>query len=343
MEETNQEVSYKYLSEKRNVGIIGMTVKEGQGLEGPEKAPEQLRTSGLLDVIQNLNWVITDYGDVDKDSVLKEADEFEKDEKDNETKDYKYKDLKNAKLLGAANHRLHTITKKISESKQFCLTLGGDHGIATGSISGLKATYPDLKIIWVDAHADCNLPEDSSSGNYHGMPVAHLLGWIPEKSVPGFDWLKSCVKVEDIVFIGLRDIDQGERKNLKKYGIKCFTMHEVIKYGIGEVMKQSIDYLFKDGKQHPLHISFDVDGIDPAVAYGTGTKCRGGLQYREAHYIIRETAMTGCLVSMDLVEINPMLDRPIEVYHGDNQRIKGTETVALGIELAESALGYTLF
>jgi len=339
MEDKYQEVTYKYLDESRSVGIIGVTVKEGQGLEGPEKAPEHLRNGGLLEVIEGMSWNYVDYGDVTRESVARENEEIEKEALE---KEYKYADLKNAKVLGAANYKLHSFTKKISENKQFCLTLGGDHGVATGSIAGLKATYPDLKIIWVDAHADCNMPEDSPSGNYHGMPVAHLLGWIPEKSVPGFDWLKACVKAEDIVFIGLRDIDKGERKNLKKAGIKCFTMHEVLRHGIGEVMKKAINHLFKDGKEYPLHISFDVDGIDPSFAYGTGTKCKGGLLYREAHYIIREAALTGCLVGMDLVEINPLLDRPIEHFHGDNEHIKATETVALGIELVESALGHTL-
>lgn len=337
MEEKFEGSTYKYLDEKRSVGIIGYSLKEGQGLEGPDKAPEELRKAGLLKVIKSMNWAYTDYGDVTADKLNSEEKEKEIVEKE-----FKYGDIKNSWVLGAANYQIHLNTKKISENKHFCLTLGGDHGVATGSISGLKSTYSDLKIIWVDAHADCNLPEDSPSGNYHGMPVAHLLGWIPEKSVPGFDWFKPCIKPEDIVFIGLRDIDDGERKNLKKHGVKCFTMHEVLKLGIGEIMKKAIEYLNQDGKDHPIHLSFDVDGIDPSVAYGTGTKCKGGLLYREAHYIIRELAATGCLVGLDLVEINPLLDRPIEHFHGDNENINGTETVVLGIELVASALGHTL-
>jgi arginase len=324
--------------ENKTVGIVGVVIKEGQDIEGPEKAPEIMRQSGLYEVIKSLGWDYSDYQNVSRDNLQFE----ERENKEMNEKEYKYHDLKNATILGAANKKLHSITKKIAQSRQFCLTLGGDHGVATGSISGLKATYPDLKIIWIDAHADCNLPEDSMSGNYHGMPVAHLLGWIPDKSIPGFDWFKSCISPEDIVFIGLRDVDPQEKKNLRKHNIKCFSMHEVIKEGISSVIKMAKDYLFKDGKEHPIHVSFDVDGIDPLYAYGTGTKSRGGLSYREAHYILRELYSTGCLVGLDVVEINPLLDKPKEKFHGDNNLISGTETVALGIELIASSLGDTL-
>jgi len=253
--------------------------------------------------------------------------------------DYKYTNLKNSQLIGKVCQTLYDRTQKIAEKKQFCLTLGGDHGLATGSISGLKSIYPDLKVIWVDAHADCNVPEDSPSGNYHGMPVAHLLGWIPEGTVPGFDWFKPCLSKDDIVYIGLRDLDKGEKANLKKHGIKCFTMDDVLRYGIAGVMERTLEFFRKD-KQHPIHISFDIDAVDPSIAFGTGTKSRGGLLYREAHYIIREAAATGNLVGMDMVEINPILDgEDREHFHGDNKLIKGTQTVALGIELISSALG----
>ena len=330
---SENKISYKFLKEQ-TVGVVGVSVKEGQDLEGPELAPEYLRKCGLENILKSLGWDINDQGDIRED-VLK----CDNSEKETIIKQYKYNNLKNILELGAVNNKLHLTTKGFGEKGQFCLTLGGDHGIGSGSISGLKAAYPNLKVIWVDAHADCNTPETSPSGNYHGMPAAHLLGWMEEKTVPGFDWFKPCLTNKDIVFIGLRDIDAQEKNNLKKHQIKCFTMHEILKYGIGSVVEQAIKYLFEDGKDHPLHISFDIDGVDPSVAYGTGTKARGGILYREAHYIIREAAMTGCLVGMDMVEINPLLDRPKEVYHGDSKVISGTETVSLGLELIASALG----
>jgi arginase len=330
MDHKDFSTEYIYLEGKK-VGIIGVSIKEGQDLEGPEIAPEHLRKAGLHEVINSLDWEYKDYLDIKEENIM--LDTVNKDE-------YKYRDLKHGLKIGAACKTLNSYVRKIAEAGQFSLILGGDHGIATGSVSGLKAVYPDLKILWIDAHADCNLPEDSPSGNYHGMPVAHLFGWIPENTIPGFDWFKPCLKKEDFVFIGLRSIDEGERKNLKKHGIKLYTMHEVTKYGIGAVLKEAIEYLSKDGKNSPIHISFDIDGIDPSAAYGTGTRARGGLSYREALYIVRETADTGRLVGMDLVEINPLIDRTREHFHGDNKFIQeATETVSLGLELIGCALG----
>lgn len=334
---SNDMIKYKFL-EGNTVGIIGVSVKEGQDLEGPEEAPKILRKSGLLDAIRALDWQIVDHDDITTESL-----EFLKLDDVETRKIYKYDNLKNSVLLGSVCHKIHQTTKKIAESKHFCLTLGGDHGLATGTISGLKSVYSDLKIIWVDAHADCNIPEDSPSGNYHGMPVAHLLGWMAEGTIPGFDWFKPCLKSEDIVYIGLRDLDKGEKISLKKHGIKCFTMDDVMRFGIGGVMERTLDYLNKDGIEHPIHISFDIDSVDPSIAYGTGTKAKGGLIYREAHYLIREAAATGHLIGLDMVEINPSLDIDIkEVLHGDNKLIKGTETICLGIELICSALGEKL-
>jgi arginase len=328
------QIKYKYIKDK-TVGIIGVSVKEGQDLEGPEKAPQYLRDCGLFDVIKSLDWVAQDYGDITEHNIVLEKKEDLIKEKGS---DYLYTDLKNALELGAVCKKLYMNTKKMAEAGQFALTLGGDHGLATGSISGLKAAYPDLKIIWVDAHGDCNVPETSPSGNYHGMPVAHLLGWMGDKTVPGFDWLSPCITNEDIVFIGLRDLDKEEKKLMRKNNIKCYTMHDILKIGIGGVLEQTLKYLTKDG-DHPIHISFDIDAIDPSVAYGTGTKSRGGLLYREAHYIVREAVSTGLVVGLDIVEINPLLDTPKEHYHGDNKYIKGTETVSLGLELIASVLG----
>lgn len=335
MQDINDDTRKYKLLKGRTIGLVGVSIKEGQDLEGPELAPQKIREAGLFDVINSLGWNCEDYGDIKEATKIDLQREVNKNEGN-----YKYKDMKNALELGSINKQLYETTKKMSGKGEFALTLGGDHGLASGSISGLKATYPNLKVIWVDAHADCNTPETSPSGNYHGMPVAHLLGWMGDKTVPGFDWFSPCLTNKDIVFIGLRDLDGEEKKNLRKYGIKCFTMHEVLKFGIGEVMKQTLAYLGQDGGENsPLHVSFDIDGCDPDIAYGTGTRARGGIQYREAHYILREAAATERLVGMDMVEINPLMDRPNEHFHGDNKHIKGTQTVAFGISLIASTLG----
>merc|ERR1711874_95272 len=251
--------------------------------------------------------------------------------------------------IGSVLKGLHFKVKHICESGQFCLSLGGDHGIATGSISGVKAVYKDLKVIWIDAHADINVPEESPSGNYHGMPVAHLLGWIKKGYFPNFEWLELednlMIKPEDIVYIGLRDLDEGEKRNLVKHNIKCYTMHHVDKLGIANVMDEIVDYFKLKDSKVPIHISLDIDGIDPIHAPGTGTRSKGGLNEREAHYILRELNNYKCIVSMDLVEINPLLDRELsEPYHGDIGDVTSTklQTVSLGLELIASALGYKI-
>eukprot|EP01016_Furgasonia_blochmanni_P050702 TRINITY_DN7876_c0_g1_i1.p1 TRINITY_DN7876_c0_g1~~TRINITY_DN7876_c0_g1_i1.p1 ORF type:complete len:350 (-),score=109.26 TRINITY_DN7876_c0_g1_i1:174-1223(-) len=288
------------------------------------------------EAIEALGWEVKDHGDISaKNTPIPPADP---------NKTYKTK-IENDELLGAMNHSLHKVTKAASADKNFVLTIGGDHSVGSGSISGLRETYENLKVIWIDAHGDCIIPEFSDYPHYHGMPAAHLLGWIPDGTVKGFDWFSGKLKVEDIVYIGIRDIDADEKVHLKKFGVKYFCMDSVDELGIGETVRQALAYLDPKNEGHPIHITFDVDGIDPLWAPGTGTRSRGGLTYREANYLLRKVANTGNLVGLDIVEINPALEpnkAPREVYHGDNKLIKGTETVCLGIELAISALGRTL-
>lgn len=183
----------------------------------------------------------------------------------------------------------------------FPLTLGGDHSIGAGSLAGILKIRPNTGVIWVDAHADINTPEMSESGNMHGMPVGLLMNGVggdPSK-IPGFEWLGSedmkdaRLDSSAIVYIGLRDVDTKEREVLREKGIKTFTMFDVDKYGIGGVMEQTLDYLLKDDKDRPIHLSYDIDAVDPILAPATGTAVRGGLTYREAHYVAEATARSG--------------------------------------------------
>lgn len=259
------------------------------------------------------------------------------------SKEYKYV-LPNIEILGVMNKKLAEAAQAASAEKNFTLILGGDHGLATGSISGMLETYPDLKVIWIDAHGDCNIPEISPSGNYHGMPVAHLLGWIPEGSMKGFDWFVPKLKAENIVFIGLRDLDKGEKKLLEDHNIKFYTPFDIeTTGGMGKVMSEVLEYLGAEkGQKSPVHISFDVDGCDPSFIPATGTKSRCGLSERESHFILQRTQRTGNLVSLDMVEINPELEPKKdlrEVLHGDNKLLKGTPSVVYAMEFILSALG----
>ncbi|RHY35534.1 hypothetical protein DYB32_000005 [Aphanomyces invadans] len=207
------------------------------------------------------------------------------------------------------------VEKKASEGK-FCLVLGGDHTIGTGSLAGLLRVHPDAGIIWVDAHADINTPQTTESGNMHGMPISFLIqGLVDPARVPGFEWLVDgpIMKPEQLVYIGLRDVDSGaypdsiklhecrahgtlgERRIIKELGIKAFCMQAVDKYGIGKTMEMALDHLC--GKQlRPLHMSYDIDAVDPVDAPSTGTRGTSS------------NANVGKpLVGLDMVEVNPSL------------------------------------
>lgn len=167
-----------------------------------------------------------------------------------------------------------------------------------GTVSGTKKKFPDAAVIWVDAHADINTPLTTDSGNLHGCPISFLLG-LKGCDIPPFNiWLEPCLAPQDLVYIGLRDIDNGEKRILKDLGIKVFSMHDVDKHGIGRVMEMALGYV---GATRPIHLSFDVDALDPTVAPSTGTPVRGGLSFREGHYICEAIAETGNLVSLDIV------------------------------------------
>ncbi len=206
-----------------------------------------------------------------------------------------------------------------------------------------KQVHRDLAVIWVDAQADANTPETSPSMHYHGMPAAHLMGWF-KKNPLGFEWFpKTYCSEAQFSFIGLRDVDKKEGELLMHSDIHVFSMREVDELGLKACIERAIQGVDPSGRR-PIHLSLDVDAVDPSVAPGTGTRARGGLSYREIHYICEEIALTGRLVSMDLVEVNPGLDPPLcDKLHGDDKDLnRTTPTVGLGIDLILSALGKSI-
>ncbi|EKG21004.1 Ureohydrolase [Macrophomina phaseolina MS6] len=234
------------------------------------------------------------------------------------------------------------VTRKLSEQVyeharqgRCVLTLGGDHSIAIGSISGTAKAVRErlgreIAVIWVDAHADINTPETSDSGNIHGMPVAFLTGLAKEDREDIFGWIKEdqMISVKKLVYIGLRDVDKGEKKILRENGIKAFSMHDIDRHGIGKVMDMALGWI---GSDTPIHLSFDVDSLDPQFAPSTGTPVRGGLTLREGDYIAECVAETGSLIALDLVEVNPSLESA-----------GASETVRAGCSIVRCALGDTL-
>ena len=189
------------------------------------------------------------------------------------------------------------------------LILGGDHSIAMGSLSGVaahaRAQDESVGLIWFDAHGDMNLPGISPSGNIHGMPLSHLLGHGDEelRMIKGF---APKIRPENVALIGIRDIDAGERKVIRDSGIHAFTMRDIDEQGMAQVAQRALE-IVNDGTAG-YHVSFDVDGCDPDVIPGTGTRVPGGVNYREAHLLLEYIADNGAMTSMDVVELNPFLD-----------------------------------
>jgi arginase len=250
--------------------------------------------------------------------------------------DPEYRGMKNARAVCAVTKKLSSQVYDHASKGRFVLTLGGDHSIAIGTISGTAKAIRerlgrDMAVIWVDAHADINTPEVSDSGNIHGMPLAFLTGLATEKKQDHpFGWIKEDqrVSVKKLVYIGLRDVDRAEKKLLREHGIKAFSMHDIDRHGIGKVMDMALGWI---GSDTPIHLSFDIDALDPMWAPSTGTAVRGGLTLREGDFIAECVHETGSLVALDLVEVNPSLEQQ-----------GAAETVRAGVSIVRCALGDTL-
>jgi arginase len=246
--------------------------------------------------------------------------------------------MKNPLAVSAVTKRIADQVYAQAIEGRMVLTLGGDHSIAIGTIAGsAKATRErigrEIAVIWVDAHADINTPETSDSGNIHGMPVAFVTGLAKESREEYFGWIKDAhlLSVKKLVYIGLRDVDAGEKRILRENGVKAFSMHDIDRHGIGRVMDMALAHI---GADTPIHLSFDVDALDPMWAPSTGTPVRGGLTLREGDYICECVHETGSLVAVDLVEVNPRL--------ADDKDVGAHETVRAGCSLVRCALGESL-
>ncbi|KAJ3415182.1 Arginase, catabolizes arginine to ornithine and urea [Chytridiales sp. JEL 0842] len=309
----NDRVEQRYIKAPYVVGVIGAGFSGGQPKGGVEQGPTMLVEHGLLKQIEDLGW------GVDMDEKFPNYDQFKP-----ETSAATGK-LKNATYVSRVCEDVYKTVKATCEKGHMALTLGGDHSLAMGTISGSSAVYKNLGVIWVDAHADINTPETTETGNLHGCPVSFLTGLAGK--VDAFKWLKPCLPLDRIVYIGLRDVDAAEKKILRDNGIKAFSMHEVDRWGIGKVMDMVFDYL---GRECPIHLSFDVDALDPSVAPSTGTPVRGGLTFREGHYIMETAHQSGALVAIDVMEVNPIL--------GDQEAM--LQTIQVGCSLVRSALDH---
>ncbi|OQR94124.1 arginase [Thraustotheca clavata] len=292
-------VSNPHVVMPQTVSVIGVPMTYGQPLLGTNFGPDMLRNAGLHKVITELGWCAEENGNLEiapptvNDPVI----------------DPDFGNAKSSFAVGNSIKQLADIYEQKAREGKFNLVLGGDHTIGAGSLAGLLRVHPDAGIIWVDAHADINTPMTSESGNMHGMPISFLMENLVDCSkVPGFEWLADSPKLkpEQLVYIALRDVDQGEKRILRELGIKAFCMQSVDRYGIGRTMEMALDYLCAE-KQRPIHMSYDIDAVDPVDAPSTGTRVRGGLTWREANYVAEAVAETNLLVGLDMVEVNPSL------------------------------------
>lgn len=300
----------KFGTTKTKLGLINAEFNKGQGKSGTELGPNCLKTEFLFKNLRNLDCEVVEY-DVVQDLIG--------------TSDPKiYYNTKNYVEVGKVNHLLSNTVCSAIDQGLVPVVLGGDHSLAIGSVHGsstaISKTHGDqalmgsgMGLIWVDAHADINTPLTSDTGNLHGQPVSFILHEL-DKYLPGlegFEWNLSCLPARNLVYIGLRDLDPAETILIKKYGIKAYSMSDVARIGIQQVMKEALEYLTINGELLPLHCSVDIDSLDPWYAPSTGTPVLGGLSLPELMYIGNIIHESGKLRALDLVEVNPLLSENI--------------------------------
>ncbi|GAB7346611.1 hypothetical protein MBLNU459_g1752t1 [Dothideomycetes sp. NU459] len=314
----------KFLPTSTELGLVAVGFSGGQCKDGVDAAPMALIEAGLINQLkEELEFNVHYDGQVHSYTEIMPKE------------DPDHRNMKRPKAVSAVTRALSKQVYDHAKEGRFVLTLGGDHSIAIGTISGTAKAIRErlgreMAVIWVDAHADINTPETSDSGNIHGMPVAFLTGLATEKNEDLFGWIQDDQRIstKKLVYIGLRDIDRGEKKILREHGIKAFSMHDIDRHGIGKVMDMALGWI---GTDTPIHLSFDVDALDPMWAPSTGTPVRGGLTLREGDFIAECVHETGSLVAMDLVEVNPSLEAE-----------GASETIRAGCSIVRCALGDTL-
>ncbi|WP_416829311.1 arginase [Ectobacillus polymachus] len=274
-----------------NISIIGVPMDLGQARRGVDMGPSAIRYAGIIDRIKALGYVVEDLGDIAVDHLQNKAG----------TANPK---LKNVEQVIQVCNQLAKAVDEVIQLRKFPLILGGDHSIAIGSIAGITKHYKNVGVIWFDAHGDLNTEETTPSGNIHGMSLAASIGYGNERLTHLYDVFPK-VKRENVIIIGARSLDEGEKELIHRQGLKVYTMHEIDRLGMSTVMEEAIAALSEcDG----IHLSLDLDGMDPHDAPGVGTPVTGGLTYRESHLAMEMLAESGMMISAEFVEVNPILD-----------------------------------
>lgn len=277
-----------------NVNILGIPMDLGAGRRGVDMGASALRNAHLAQTLRGLGHHVTDLGDVPvalPETLDKHA-------------------AGGLVFLDSILEACRATAERLAALPEdtFPITLGGDHSVSMGTVSGNarrggEHAGKSTGLLWVDAHSDYNTPQSSPSGNIHGMPVAHLTGLgDPGLAGLGGGW---HLRPEDIVMIGIRSVDASERELLREAGIKAYTMKDVDQLGITRITEEALERL--SGLER-LHVSFDADALDPSVCPGVGTPVPGGLTYREGHLLMELLSESGRVTSLDIVEVNPVLD-----------------------------------
>jgi arginase len=294
-------------STRRPAGIFGVPMDLGQDRRGVDMGPSAIRYARLQGALEELGYPVVDLGNaatpipetVDEDGEVRHLDA----------------------VRGVCDEVAARAVAMLSEGL-FPIFLGGDHSISIGTVSGAARASGRTGVIWLDAHADFNTPETSPSGNIHGMPLSVLTGR-GHPDLVGIGGGDASVRTEDVVILGLRSVDAEERGLLLEAGVRVYTMKEIDAYGIARVVRRALGDLSHLDR---IHLSVDLDAVDPSIAPGVGTPVRGGLSYREAHLVMELINEAGIVSSLDVVEVNPILDY-------------GNETAELAVELVASLMG----
>jgi arginase len=296
------------VTEARRVAIIGAELDLGAGRRGVDMGPSAIRYAGLGERLAALGIASEDWGNVY--TPLRE------------TTDVGSPDARFLDQIRQTCERIAEQVRAAAESGFFPLVLGGDHSVALGTLGGLASLHGPGGVLWFDAHGDLNTPATTPSGNVHGMPLAAALG----RAGAGFEadsWPLPALAAEHVALIGVRTLDPGEREVVSSDGIAVYTISDIDRRGVEPVLREAIERV--SGAPF-VHVSVDMDLVDPVVAPGVGSPVRGGVSYREAHLMMELVAESGLLSSLELVEVNPILDHE-------------NATAALAVELAASALG----
>ena len=292
----------------RKVAIIGAPLDLGSGRRGVDMGPSAIRYAGIDDRLGGLGLACADWGNVET-AVVEAATEGDP----------------HARFLDAIKAACEQVAELVMRARRAHLVpvvLGGDHSVAIGTLGGLASMDGPGGVLWFDAHGDLNTPATSPSGNVHGMPLAAALG-LADDAFASDAWQLPALDPEHVVLVGIRSLDAGERELVKDLGVAVYTMTDLDRRGVEPVVREALERL---AGASFVHVSLDMDVVDPEAAPGVGTPVRGGLSYREAHLAMELVAEWGGFGSFEIAEVNPILDRE-------------NATGRLAVELAASAFG----